>query len=404
MNNSHHSQFRQLHDLATESVRLQSRLIQDCVRLAQAVMISGSQSPPSYLESVRAEGERYLNGLVGTYFGYVRGLQDLAGATVARRPVAVANGHADTPPEPRLAPTPPATLAAVAATEPPPETVTERPTDPPPALSSAVVPTDPATGTVTQRPDTPRDKRRAPVVSKPAAVALTRPTRKTVADRPTVTTPRRRSAAIPPPTSTPTTVARTRPGRKTATDRLADALPGRRADRNPPLTSSPAAVELTGRAGGVATGSFTITNPTGKAVRVSLVGGSFVAVGDTAEPSAEFIAPLTVEPETLELGPRESAGVTVRLPLAKPHFAAGATYRGEVRIADGATVVNLTVRTSTAPARTRQASANGRAAVAAKKTSAGEPPSKKTPAGELPTKKTPARRTSTKEVPPEKQD
>jgi hypothetical protein len=93
---------------------------------------------------------------------------------------------------------------------------------------------------------------------------------------------------------------------------------------------------------------------------------------------------LTVEPETLELGPREHAGVTVRLPLAKPHFAAGATYRGEVRTADGATVVNLTVRTSAAPNRTRRASANGRAALAAKKT--------------------PARRTSTKEVPPEKQD
>jgi len=162
-------------------------------------------------------------------------------------------------------------------------------------------------------------------------------------------------------------------------------------------------VELAGRAGGVATGSFTIANPSDKAVRVSLAVGSFVAVGDTAEPSAEFIAPLTVSPETLELGPGESAGVTVRLPLAKPHFAAGATYRGEVRTAGGATVVNLTVRTSTAPARTRQASGNGRAAVAAKKTRAGELPAKKTPAGEPPAKKTPARRTSTKEVPPGKQ-
>jgi hypothetical protein len=188
------------------------------------------------------------------------------------------------------------------------------------------------------------------------------------------------------------------------TDRLADALPGRRPDRTPPLTSTPAGVELIGRAGGVATGSFTITNPSDKAVRVSLAGGSFVAVGDTADPPAEFIARLTVEPETLELGPRESAGVTVRLPLTKPHFAAGATYRGDVRTADGATVVNLTVRTSTAPARTRQPSANGRAAVATKKTPVGELPTKNTPAGELPAKKTPARRTSTKKVPPETQD
>src|SRR3954452_21502853 len=108
MNKSHHSQFRQLHDLATESVRLQSRLMQDCVRLAQAVMISGSQSPLIYLESVRADGQRYLNGLVGTYVGYVRAVQGVAGATVARRPVAVANGHADIPLEPRPAPTPPA--------------------------------------------------------------------------------------------------------------------------------------------------------------------------------------------------------------------------------------------------------------------------------------------------------
>src|SRR5690242_6840156 len=108
MNKSDHSQFRQLHDLATESVRLQSHLMQDYVRLAQAVMISGSQSPLIYLESVRADGERYLNGLVGTYFGHVRAVQDLAGATVARRPAALANCHGDAPPEPRSASTPPA--------------------------------------------------------------------------------------------------------------------------------------------------------------------------------------------------------------------------------------------------------------------------------------------------------